>query len=65
MGEWRYRDTLGIVVIVIFTFNTARTLDGITQVLMLGFSAVIALLLIAKFFFEGYTYAAGQNDTNP
>jgi len=57
MADWRYRDTLGILIVLGSTLAAARTLDGLASALVDLVGAVVALLWIAKFFLEGYAEA--------
>jgi len=63
MDEWRFRDTLGVLLILAVTLAAARSLDGIAQALVALVGVVIALLWIGKFFLEGY--ADGVASTSP
>jgi hypothetical protein len=64
MGNWRLRDTIGILIVLGVTLSAAATLEGLGQALVMLVGVVIALLWIGNFFLEGYTDAIETASTD-
>ena len=61
MTDWRFRDTVGIVALVLVFFSFAVVLNGLLRVLFVLVGVAIAGLWLLNFFMRGYT-EAGSND---